>query len=327
MNERKKYKKVLAICIPTYNRRGFLEENINSILSQMTPELEEKIEIDIFENASPDDTSVYCKQLVEKYDFIHYLPKSENVGPDRNFMSILAADLDAQFYHLMSDDDLFVPNSLSGLVGFLGENLNCGFVYLNVSFFWEKVYDHSLKHEMLCKRSDLTSSKLSKEQFVELVNKELSFLSGMVFNRDTVCADVEDYIGTNWLQSYALFKSTVESDGNLGFYASPVVAQRLIGETDSYDELKVFGVNYYNLFKYAYEECGYDRKQMMKLVSKSFSFLIYRAKYRGTKKEKFHELLKIAKKEGMTFVRIMSLVPSFIPKAFHAYRVKKREQK
>ena len=324
--ENKQYSKALAICIPTYNRRYELEENIQSLLPQLTKDILPLVEIHIFDNASSDNTEEYCRALSARHEFIHYHRRPENIGPDRNFLGILEEDIDAQFYHLMSDDDLFAPNSVANLIRFLDENRDCGFVYLNVAFFWEKKYDHSIKHKLL-QESAKTSAHLSKKQFVKYVNAEISFLSGLVFNRDYIKTEgMDSYIGTNWLQSYVFFNSTKNCDGRLGFFSQVTIAQRLGTAVSGYDPVKVFGINYYNMYKFGSEECGYNRKQLMKIVGSNIAFQIYRQKYQGKRRREYRELYDIAKKERMHFAKFVSFTPNFVAKAFHAIQQRKKKK-
>lgn len=324
--ERKNYSKALAICIPTYNRRYELEENIQSLIPQLTEDILPLVEVHIFDNASPDNTEEYCRALSEQYDFIHYHRRPENIGPDRNFLGILESDIDAQFYHLMSDDDLFAGGSVANLVRFLDENRDCGFVYLNVAYFWEKKYDDTIKHELL-QESAKTSAHLSKKQFVEYVDAEISFLSGLVFNRDYIDTDGMDaYVGSNWLQSYVFFNSTKDCEGKLGFVSQVTIAQRLSTVVSGYDPVKVFGINYYKMYSFGCEKCGYDRKQLMKIVERNLAFQIYRQKYQGKKRKEYKELLDIAKLEKMHFAKFVSLAPNFIAKIFHSIQQRKKKK-
>ena len=321
------YSKVLAICIPTYNRCNQLKENFNSLLPQITDEISHLLEIHIFDNSSPDNTEDYCRTLTESYEFIKYHRQKENIGPDGNFLYILHQDIDAQFYHLMSDDDLFAQNSINELLSFLSKNRDCGFVYLNHETFFEKQYDNNKEHNAL-QKSNLTSAQLNKKQFMKYVGIEVTFLSGLVFNHDFIDTEhLENYIGSNWLQTYAVFQSTKSCENNLGFFSTVTICKRAGVDID-YDSMTVFGIRIYNLFKFGYEVCGYDRKQLLKIVSQSVSFQIYRAKYQGKKRKDYPELMNIVRKEHLRFALLVSIVPNFIPKIFHYFRqIKKRSLK
>ena len=228
---KREYSKVLAICIPTFNRRNRLEENINSLLPQLTEEVLPFVEVHIFDNASEDDTPEYCQSLSEQYEFITYHRRPQNIGPDANFLGILSSDIDAQFYHLMSDDDLYAADSIGDLVSFLNENRECGFVYLNLESFLEDPYNAKIKHEPL-HDSVATCTNLSKKQFMEYVGIENTFLSGLVFNHDDIdVVGIEKYIGTNWLQTYAFFQSTKDCEGRMGFFSKVTVCKRVGFET------------------------------------------------------------------------------------------------
>ena len=52
-------KPLLSICIPTYNRSGYLEQCLESIVHQ---ERFDEIEVIISDNCSTDDTEAVCKK-------------------------------------------------------------------------------------------------------------------------------------------------------------------------------------------------------------------------------------------------------------------------
>ena len=52
---------ILTIGIPTYNRRKTLEKTLNSVLSQITNE----VELIVSDNASTDDTKIYMNKVLE----------------------------------------------------------------------------------------------------------------------------------------------------------------------------------------------------------------------------------------------------------------------
>jgi abequosyltransferase len=79
---------LLSICIPTFNRRKYLQECFESIITQDGFN-EQDIEIVISDNASEDDTSSLVYEYMNRYSNIVYHRNEENIGADRNVLQIL----------------------------------------------------------------------------------------------------------------------------------------------------------------------------------------------------------------------------------------------
>lgn len=287
--------KILTICIPTYNRCKFLEECINSIINQVDEEILPLLEICIFDNASEDGTREYCEKLTSGYSYIKYFRNSENLGPDGNFYNILKCGVESRFKHLLSDDDKYAPGALKNLLGFLGEHSDLHFVYLNnVSF---QSNESNIIGKALSPSND-TFTYITKYKLISIIRNEYSFLSGMVFNCSAINLEgVDKFTKTNWLQSYALFKSTVNSENRLAFYGPITVYKRSDDVEASYNMFKVFGLNYFELAKFAYENCGYDKKQMQKMVTIRWKKLLFWAKLNNFDKSEYKDIILISKKE------------------------------
>lgn len=73
-------KPLLSICIPTYNRSGYLEQCLESIVHQ---ERFDEIEVIISDNCSTDDTEAVCKKY-KSFQNIKYYKNAINVL-DKNF--------------------------------------------------------------------------------------------------------------------------------------------------------------------------------------------------------------------------------------------------
>lgn len=315
--------KILSICIPTYMRNPILKQCLDSIIIQVDDELKSKINILIFDNCSNDGTDILCEEYAKRNSFIQYIKNEKNIGPDGNFLKILSFNLNSKFCHLMSDDDVYVPNSLKQLVEFLEANSNLDFVYLNISYFTESKYNDSIEHKQLYSNK-FVKPFITKKKLFKYIKNELSFLSGMVFNTRKINLDNSDlFLNTNWLQSYILFNSTIDSNKKLGFYSKVVVSKRDNVYEPNYDRFKVFGSNYYNLVKYGYNKCGYSKHQLKKMLSNRYLKLIYWAKCNDINKSKYKDIINISKQEKLLSVLLVNKIPSFIYKLY--YKVKHRK--
>lgn len=131
-------RKVLSICIPTYNRAKFLKENLDTIVSQFSdPKIKEGVEVVISDNGSTDNTTEVVKEYQSKFDNIIYNRNEKNIGFDRNLLKVVEKST-GQYCLTIGDDDGFFPNSFSILLDRIS-TLKCDYYLLN---HWG--YDHDL---------------------------------------------------------------------------------------------------------------------------------------------------------------------------------------
>lgn len=107
----------LSVCIPTYNRAAFLEETIESILSQATDD----IEIVISDNCSQDNTGEIIRQLQQKFGQITYFKWDENKGADLNYLKVVEL-AKGEYCWLLGSDDALIP----GAIGTILSEINYG---------------------------------------------------------------------------------------------------------------------------------------------------------------------------------------------------------
>jgi abequosyltransferase len=101
---------LLSICIPTYNRAGFLPATLQSILSQY----QDDVQIVICDNGSCDQTDGVVKEFQKRYLHIEYFRFEKNVGPDRCFLKTVEL-ASGKYCWLLGDDDILEPGAL-GLI-------------------------------------------------------------------------------------------------------------------------------------------------------------------------------------------------------------------
>jgi len=100
---------LVTIAIPTYNRANYLQEAIQSALSQTYTHLE----IIVSDNASDDNT----QEVVSKFcdPRISYIRQDTNVGMHANWQFCLEKAA-GEFFLLLSDDDTLMPEAIAWLV-------------------------------------------------------------------------------------------------------------------------------------------------------------------------------------------------------------------
>jgi len=101
----------LSICIPTYNRAVFLEETLESVLSQTT----EGVEIVISDNGSQDHTEKIVRRLQQKWPRITYFRWDENKGADRNYLKVVEL-ANGEYCWLLGSDDALIPGAIRSIL-------------------------------------------------------------------------------------------------------------------------------------------------------------------------------------------------------------------
>ena len=112
-------KKVISICIPTYNRANYLAQALNSLCANLAedPALKDFLEIVISDNGSTDDTPAIVDGYREKLPLLYHRNDS-NIGPVRNLCK--AASLaHGEYVWFLSDDDVLNAGALGYLMAFL----------------------------------------------------------------------------------------------------------------------------------------------------------------------------------------------------------------
>lgn len=106
----------VSIGIPVYNGEQYLEETLQSLLTQSFQDFE----IVISDNASTDSTEKICLTYAERDDRIRYYRSDSNKGPGWNYNRVL--DLaKGQYFKWQAHDDLLAPDFLEKCVRVLDQ--------------------------------------------------------------------------------------------------------------------------------------------------------------------------------------------------------------
>ncbi|MDB6089443.1 MAG: glycosyltransferase family 2 protein [Gammaproteobacteria bacterium] len=120
----------LSICIATFNRAGFIGQTLESILSQVTDE----VEIVILDGGSTDDTAARVGRYVSASHQLRYLRQDTNRGVDRDFNTAVEAAR-GEYCWLMSDDDLLKPGAIRAVLDALSGSYSLVLVNAEVRNF------------------------------------------------------------------------------------------------------------------------------------------------------------------------------------------------
>jgi glycosyltransferase involved in cell wall biosynthesis len=116
----------VSVIIPTYNRSGYLNEAIQSVLFQDYTDWE----IIVTDNASTDDT----EQLMKSYndERILYYRNDENIGVVANYNKALKLAT-GEYIHVFCDDDKMEQGAIKSKVEILEKYPNVGLVHSDIN--------------------------------------------------------------------------------------------------------------------------------------------------------------------------------------------------
>jgi len=112
----------VSVIVPTFNRVGYLEETIASILDQDLRDFD----LVVADNASTDATAELIAGVVDPR--LCYVRRNHNLGWREHFNQALHA-AESEYVALVADDDRLLPGALTRAVQFLDEAPSVGFVH------------------------------------------------------------------------------------------------------------------------------------------------------------------------------------------------------
>src|SRR5688572_747573 len=107
----------ISVCIPTFNRKEYLERAIISVQHQ----LENNDEIIIRDNCSTDGTSEMVKKYTSANSRIKYFRNDTNIGPALNFVEVIESATNEHIY-LLTDDDYLLTDALKKVKNFFANS-------------------------------------------------------------------------------------------------------------------------------------------------------------------------------------------------------------
>ena len=117
-----RFEPLLSVCMITYGHAKFIEQSINSILSQQT---DFEFELAIANDCSPDNTDEIVNRIATEHSFgyrIRYISHSKNIGVMPNFTSLMAG-CTTKYLALCEGDDYWMDDTkLQKQVDYLEKN-------------------------------------------------------------------------------------------------------------------------------------------------------------------------------------------------------------
>ncbi len=138
-----------------------------------------RVELIVSDNASSDATCSLVNRLRGEGIAIRYIRNEINLGPDRNIIQCFESAA-GQYVWIFSDDDLMAPGTVSRMLNAVTKET---FDLVHVTpYFFKGEYSG---HKAFSPTTDITCT--SARDFARRVHVMLTFISGIVVNKDTIC--------------------------------------------------------------------------------------------------------------------------------------------
>ena len=130
---------IASVIIPTFNSKAYLVECIDSLESQTF----KKFEIIVVDDGSTDNTHEVIRKFLNNITYI----RQNNQGPS-SARNKGIENSRGKYLCFLDADDLYKPNHLSELIGFLEENQELGYAFSDLEQFQE---NHIINRSMIAK--------------------------------------------------------------------------------------------------------------------------------------------------------------------------------
>jgi abequosyltransferase len=190
----------LSICIATYNRADYIGETLESIIPQITDE----VEIVVVDGASTDDTRNVVKHYVDVCKQINYIQLPVKGGVDQDFCK--AVELaKGEYCWLFPDDDLLKPDAVSTVLSEIPKGYSLIIVNAQVI---NKEISKVIENKRLQIDTNEIYDESKLEQLFHRILPYISFIGCVVINRDVwMQREKKQYFGTEFIHVGVIFQS------------------------------------------------------------------------------------------------------------------------
>lgn len=208
---------LLSICIATYNRARFIGETIDSIVGQLTSD----VELLVLDGASPDGTAAEVEAHACGHPGVRYVREEINSGVDRDYdKAVLHAR--GRYCWLMTDDDLLLPGAVARVLSALADEPRLLVVNAEVR---SVDFAIPLQERLLAMDADRDYESGEAQAFFAQVAAHLKFIGAVVIARQAWMQRArEPYFGTLFVHAGVIFQSP--SIGRTRVLAEPVMVIR-----------------------------------------------------------------------------------------------------
>jgi abequosyltransferase len=166
----------LSICITTFNRAKYIGQTLDSILEQLTVE----VELVIVDGNSADNTPEIMAAYSARYPEIRYVREDKNSGIDGDYDKAVGYAT-GEYCWLMTDDDLLKPGAINRVLSELDGIRDLVIVNAEIR---NADLSERLEERQLEISTDKSYSKNESDVFFAECLNYLSFIGGVVIRRE-----------------------------------------------------------------------------------------------------------------------------------------------
>lgn len=254
----------LTIAIPTYNRRDLLKRALDSVIPQMSSD----IEVLVSDNASNDGTE---EMISEFFPMVRYIKNDVNLGYEGNFL-MCCRQSRGEYILVLGSDDRLAKGAVSYILNFLTKN-NCDLIFMNFRRFDVTKNDAYIQNSEYIKNYNLYDDIITTDRsiFMKYAGHSISYISASIVKKSTL-ANVENpekFIGTNFIHVYMIFEA-VKPDSRFGIIFTPLLDANT---TEGDSEISKKPEEFFTIFMKDLHDalcikavsCGFDKEQMHKV--------------------------------------------------------------
>jgi abequosyltransferase len=211
-------KPVLSICIATYNRADYIGQTLESIIPQVTDE----VEILIVDGASTDNTSDTVKHYTKYCRQINYIRLASKGGFDQDYSKAVEF-AKGEYCWVFTDDDLLEPGAVKAVLNELAKGYSLIVVNARVM---NKDLSKALENKRLPIDTNQIYSQSQMEPLFTLAITYMSFIGCVVIKRDLwLQREKTQYFGTMFIHVGVVFQAPLP--GPALVIAEPYISIRL----------------------------------------------------------------------------------------------------
>jgi abequosyltransferase len=196
---------LLSICIATYNRARYLPETLESII----PQLSDEVEIVIIDGNSTDDTEDVVNKYKHICNNIIYKKLLTKGGVDKDY-SISVSHASGKMCWLFSDDDVLDPDAIDIVLASIKKSFSLIIVNSNVK---DVELKYTIENNKLNINSDLLIRGNDLNYLFQSIVPYVSFIGCVVIDREIwLNRSYSQYFGTEFIHVGVIFETHFPED-------------------------------------------------------------------------------------------------------------------